>query len=148
MISVLIRMIFLPPLHVLYCIIGACTNIQVTLSSSTGTTTLELGSTTTNTLHCDINYWYDSCCYRYGHLNVTWYNDDIAINSNPAFSTNGTYLYVSSFGTYYSTLTMNSSVNITHSGTYKCAAKVVNGYGNTYGPNVSASVNLTLQSKN
>ena len=137
---------FLPP----YCSIlhiGACRNIQVTLSTNTATTTLELGSTTNNTLRCNIHYGYDSCCYRYGHLNVTWYNDDIAINSNPAFSTSGTYLYVSSFGTYYSTLSINSNVTIIHSGTYKCAAKVVNDYGNTYGPIVSASANLTVQSK-
>ena len=142
---ILIRMIFYLHCSILH--IGACTNNQVTLSSSTATTTLELGSTTNNTLRCDIYYGYDGCCYQYGYLNVTWYNNDIDINSNPAFSINGTYLYVSSFGTYYSTLSINSSVNITHSGTYKCTAKVVNGYGNTYGPDVSASVNLTVQSK-
>ena len=119
----------------------------MTLSSNTATTTLELGSTTNNTLRCDIHYGYDGCCHRYGHLNVTWYNDDIAINSNPAFSTSGTYLYVSSFGTYYSTLSFNGSVYIIHSGTYKCILKVKNGYGYTYGPIASTSVNLTVQSK-
>ena len=120
----------------------------MTLSSSTATTTLELGSTTTNTLRCNINYGYKSCCYRYGHLNVTWYKDDIPINSNPAFTTSGTYLYVSSFGAYHSTLSFNGTINIIHNGTYKCAAKVVNNYyGNTYGPVVSASVSITVQSK-
>ena len=78
---------------------------------------------------------------------MTWYKDDIAINSNPAFSTSGTYQYVSSFGTYYSTLSFNGSGNVIHNGAYKCAVKVLNGYGNTYGPIVSASVKLTVQSK-
>ena len=141
---VLLHLLLLLPL---FYTVGACSNNQVTLSSSTATTTLELESTTTTTLRCTINYGYKSCCYRYGYLNVTWYKDDIAINSNPAFTTSGTYLYVSSFGTYYSTLSLNGSVNIIHSGTYKCVLKVKNSYGYTYGPIVSTSVNLTVQSK-
>ena len=126
-------------------VLGACSNIQVTLNSN-ATQLLELGSATANTLHCNISYGY-SCCNPSGHLNVTWYKDDIAINSNPAFSTSGTYLSVSSFGTYYSTLSFNGSGNVTHNGAYKCAVKVLNKEGNTYGPVVSGSVNVTVTVK-
>ena len=135
-------------LHPLLTTVDACPITQVTLSSSTATTTVdEPGSTTTNNLHCNITYGYNVYCYRYGYLSVIWYKDDIAINSNPAFSTSGTYLYVSSFGTYYSTLSFNGASNVIQNGAYKCAAEVVNGYGITYGPIESALINLTVQSK-
>ena len=48
---------------------------------------------------------------------------------------------------YYSTLSFNGASNVIQNGAYKCAAKVVNGYGITYGPIESALINLTVQSK-